>query len=215
MSISKGTLTVITLTSISMGLLTLSPSAQARFKCWENSDGIRECGEKVPPEYSQKSHKEISSQGVTLEEKERARTKEERAEDDRLAAIQEEEDRKKAEIENQNKILLDTYSNTDDIQLTSDGKIAALESTINLANKRNEKMRPDLEKHTSTAAAAELAGNQPPGDLIEDIESLQRQIKNNEKFIIDKRMEQENIKKEYADKIVRFEELTGKSKSRQ
>jgi len=215
MSISKGTLTVITLTSISMGLLTLSPSAQARIKCWENSDGIRECGEKVPPEYSQKSHKEISSQGVTLEEKERARTEEERAEDDRLAAIQEEEDRKKTEIENQNKILLDTYSNTDDIQLTSDGKIAALDSTIKLASKRNEKMRLDLEKHTSTAAAAELAGKQPPEDLIKDIESLQRQIKNNDKFITDKRMEQEDIKKEYADKIVRFEELTGKSKSRQ
>lgn len=206
---------LITLGLIALSLMVLSLPAQARIKCWENSDGVMECGEKVPPEYSQKSHKEISNQGITLEESERARTEEERAEDERLAAIQAEEDRKKAEIEKQDKILLDTYSNTDDIQMTSDGKIAALESTIKLANKRNEKIQANLDKHTATAAAAELAGKQPPEDLLKDIQSLQRQIKNNNKFIADKQLEQEAIKKEYAYKIVHFLELTSKSKSQQ
>ena len=97
--------------------------------------------------------------------------------------------------------------------MTSDGKIAALESTIKLAKKRNEKIQTNLDKNTATAAAAELAGKQPSEDLLNDIQSLQRQIKNNDKFISDKRLEQEAIKKEYADKIVHFEELTGKSKS--
>lgn len=216
MNISKESLlavitpALITLGLIALSLMVLSLPAQARIKCWENSDGVMECGEKVPPEYSQKSHKEISNQGITLEESERARTEEERAEDDRLAAIQAEEDRKKAEIEKQDKILLDTYSNTDDIQMTSDGKIAALESTIKLANKRNEKIQANLDKRTATAAAAELAGKQPPEDLLKDIQSLQRQIKNNDKFVDDKRREQEAIKKEYADKIVHFKELTGR-----
>ena len=216
MNISKESLlavitpALITLGLIALSLMVLSLPAQARIKCWENSDGVMECGEKVPPEYSQKSHKEISNQGITLEESERARTEEERAEDDRLAAIQAEEDRKKAEIEKQDKILLDTYSNTDDIQMTSDGKIAALESTIKLANKRNEKIQANLDKRTATAAAAELAGKQPPEDLLKDIQSLQRQIKNNDKFVVDKRREQEEIKKEYADKIVHFNELTGR-----
>lgn len=216
MNISKESLlAVITPDLITFGLITLSLTvlslpAQARIKCWENSDGVRECGEKVPPEYAQKSHKEISSQGVTVGESARARTKEEIAEDERLAAIQAEEDRKQAEIEKQDKILLDTYSNTDDIQMTSDGKIAALESTIKLANKRNEKIQANLDKRTATAAAAELAGKQPPEDLLKDIQSLQRQIKNNDKFVVDKRLEQEAIKKEYADKIVHFKELTGR-----
>ena len=213
MTISKrSSLAAITMALISMSLVVVSTSAQARIKCWENSDGVRECGDKVPTEYAQKSHKEISSQGITVEESARAKTKEELVEDQRLAAIQEEEDRKKAEIEKQDKILLDTYSNTDDIQMTSDGKIAALDSTIKLAKKRNEKIQANLDKRTAEAAAAELAGKQPAEDLLKDIESLQRQIKNNDKFIVDKRKEQEAIKKEYADKIVRFEELTGKKK---
>ncbi|MCK5432246.1 MAG: hypothetical protein KAJ03_05845, partial [Gammaproteobacteria bacterium] len=76
----RSLLTVITPTLITMCLVMLSIPAQARIKCWENSDGVRECGEIVPPEYAQKSHKEISSQGITLEESERAKTEEERLE---------------------------------------------------------------------------------------------------------------------------------------
>ena len=212
-TLKRSLLSMTPLALISMSLMVLPNIAQARkMKCWENSDGVRECGLTVPPEYAQKSHREISSQGLTTEESERAKTEEERAEEERLAAIQKEEDAKKAEAAAQDKILLDTYSNTDDIQMTSDGKISALDSTIKLANKRNEKSQSDLDKLTATAAAEELAGKQPSEDLIKDIESLNRQIKNNDKFIADKRMEQEEIKKEYAEKIERFLQLTGKGR---
>lgn len=212
MSISKGTLTVTTLTFICMALLVLSTPAQARIKCWENSDGVRECGETVPPEYAQKSHREISNQGIVLEESAKVKTEEERLEEERLLAIQKEEEAKKAEAEAQDKILLDTYSNTDDIQMTSDGKVAALESTINLANKRNEKIQSALDKRTAAAAAAELAGKQPSKELLKDIRSLKRQVKNNNKFIADKRLEQEETRKEYTEKVERFVELTGKKR---
>jgi len=213
MSISKKSLlTVMTPTLMAVCLVMLSIPAQARIKCWENSDGVRECGEKVPPEYAQKSHKEISNQGITLEESERAKTEEERLEDERLAAIEKEKEAIKAHAVAQDKILLDTYSNTDDIQMTSDGKISALDSTIKLANKRSEKFQSDLDKLTATAAAEELAGKQPSEDLLKDIDSLNRQIKINDKFIADKRMEQEEIKKEYAEKIERFLQLTDKGK---
>ena len=190
-------------------LLTLSSYSTARIKCWVNSDGVRECGEKVPPEYAQKGHKEMSKHGVTVDESERAKTKEELEEEKRLAAIQAEKDKQQAEKDKQDQILLATYSNTDDIQLTSDGKIAAIESDIKLADKRNEKIQADLDKRTATAAAEELAGKQPSEDLLKDISSLQRQINNNDKFIADKRAEQEEIKKEYAAKIARFKELKG------
>jgi len=211
MTISKRSLlTAITMALISMSLVVISTSAQARIKCWKNSDGVRECGKTIPPEYSQQGHEEISSQGVTVEKTERAQTEEERLEEERMAAIKAEEDAIKAKEAAQDKILLDTYSNTDDIQMTSDGKIAALDSTIKLANKRNEKIQANLDKDTATAAAAELAGKQPSENLLKDIDSLERQIKNNNKFIAEKRIEQEDIKKEYAAKIERFNQLKGK-----
>ena len=211
MTISKRSLlAAITMALVSMSLVVISTSAQARIKCWKNSDGVRECGKTIPPEYSQQAHEEINSRGITVETSDRAKTDEERSEEDRLVAIQEEENKRKAEAAAQDKILLDTYSNTDDIQMTSDGKIAALESSIGLANKRKEKIQANLDKDTATAAAEELAGKQPTEDLLKDIKSLERQIEDLDKFIVDKYLAQEMIEKEYAEKIARYKELTGK-----
>jgi hypothetical protein len=212
MTISKRSLlTAITMALISMSLVVISTSAQAqtRIKCWENSDGVRECSKNVPPEYSQQGHEEINTRGITVETSDRAKTDEERAEEDRLATIQEEEDKRKAQAAAQDKILLYTYSNTDDIQMASNGKIAVLESNIKLATKRKEKIQANLDKDTATAAAEELAGKQPSEDLLTDIKSLERQARDLDKFVADRRLEQEAIKKDYAEKIVRYNELTG------
>ena len=68
-------------------LSTLSSPAHARFKCWTNNEGIKECGEKVPPEYAQKGHQEMSTQGMVLEKKDRAKNKQELAEEARQAEL--------------------------------------------------------------------------------------------------------------------------------
>jgi len=94
--------------------------------------------------------------------------------------------------------------------MASDGKIAAIESSIKLANKRKEKIQADLDKRTAAAAAEELAGKQPSEDLLKDIKSLERQIEDLDKFIVNKHLAQEEITKEYAEKIARYKELTGK-----
>ncbi len=211
MAISKRSLLVaISMALISMSLIVTSTSAETRIKCWTNSDGVRECGKNVPPEYSQQAHEELNSRGITVETSDRAKTDEERAGEDRLAAIQEEKDKRKAEAKAQDKILLDTYSNTDDIQMTSDGKIAVIESSIGLAIKRKEKIQANLDKDTAIAAAEELAGKQPSEDLLKDIKSLERQIEDLDKFIVDKHLAQDMIGKEYTEKIARYKELTGK-----
>ena len=51
--------------------------ASARIKCWTNSEGVRECGNVVPPEYAQKGHREMSNQGIMIKEVARAKTPEE------------------------------------------------------------------------------------------------------------------------------------------
>ena len=58
--------------------LTLSASVQARMKCWTNNEGIKECGDTVPPEFAQKGHQELGKGGIVREETERAKTPEER-----------------------------------------------------------------------------------------------------------------------------------------
>jgi hypothetical protein len=189
--------------------LTLSASVHARMKCWTNNEGVKECGDKVPPEFAQQGHQELGKGGVVREKTERAKSDEELAEEKRLA---EAEAKSKAEKDKQKKldtILLQTFSNVEDIERARDERVTALEASIKLTQARSEKIQLDLDKRIQTAATAERSGNSPPQELLDDIESLKRQIKNNDAFIETKRQEQEEIKEAHAKDIEHFKKLKG------
>ncbi len=199
---------IITLGSIVL-LTTISGPVSARFKCWTNNEGVRECGEKVPPEFAQQGHQEMSKQGVVVGKKERAKTKEELAEEARLARIAEQEQKVAEEQAKQDKILLDTFTSVTDIETVRDDKLAVIESSITLTKKRSEKTQEDLDKRIQAAAAAERAGNAPDEALLKDIEDLRSRIKNNDVFIAGKRKEQEEVTASAAADIERFKRLKG------
>ena len=189
--------------------LSTTQSVQARMKCWTNNEGIRECGDKVPPEYAQKGHQELGKSGLVREEKERAKTTEELAEEERLAKMEAEKLKAEEEQKNQDRILMETFSSVEDIERARDERVTALEATIKLTQARNEKIQIDLDKRINTAANQERNGKTPSEALLKDIDSLKRQIKNNDNFISEKRSEQETIKKSHALDIDRYKKLKG------
>ncbi len=196
---------------ISVSLLTgfgLSTPAAAAIKCWTNNEGVRECGEAVPPEFAQQGHAVIKKSGA-VEETERAKTAEELAVEATKTA--EEKKVKDAELEKvrQDQILLATFSTIEDIERVRDEQITSLGATIGVTNTRNAKIQEDLNKRIEAAAVEERAGKAPSEALLKDIESLRRQTAENQQFIEAKRQEQEAIRQQYADKIQRFKELRG------
>ena len=187
----------------------LSTSVQARLKCWTNNEGVRECGNAVPPEYAQQGHQELSKSGMVKKETERAKTDEELAEAKRLEKEQAEKDKLAAEQKKKDDILLQTFSSVEDIERARDERLTQLEAAIRLTEARTEKINGDLDKRIKKAAAAERAGKTPSEALLNDIESLKRQIKNNDKFIEGKRAEQEVIKEDHAKDIAHYKKLKG------
>lgn len=182
--------------------------ASAAIKCWTNNEGVRECGESVPPEFAQQGHEVIKKSGA-VEETERAKTPEELAEEkakaDAEAAVKEAEQEKIR----QDSILLATFSTVEDIERVRDEQITALDATISVTKTRNSKIQQDLDKRIEAAAAEERAGKTPNAALLKDIESLRRQTDDNQKFIDAKHQEQDAISQQYAGKIQRFRELKG------
>ena len=59
------------------GGLLLGASAEARIKCWTNAEGNRECGDKVPPEYSRKGHEVRTEDGIVVDQVDAAASPEE------------------------------------------------------------------------------------------------------------------------------------------
>ena len=178
-------------------------------KCWVNHEGIRECGDMVPPEYIQQGYMEIDKEGIVRDVKERAKTPEELAEARRLAALEAAKRRQKEKQQTQDRVLLQTFSSVSDIERARDARITALEAAIKLSGVRNENIRLKLNDHIKRAADSQRMGQAPTPALLEDIEALRGQIENNVRFIAEKRIEQEQIRQAHALDIERYKRLKG------
>lgn len=181
--------------------------APAAIKCWTNSEGVRECGNAVPPEYAQQGHEKLNKRGMTVQEKGAAKTLEElEAEREaEKAALREAAERKKREAAD--RVLLDTFASEDDLVLTRDGQIAHLESQIRLTQSHIDKLQNNLNQMIDRAGEVERRGEQPSDEMIANIASVRDQIAENETFIETKRREQNEIRERFAADIERFREL--------
>ena len=167
------TLTSILALAATVTLVTLSAPASAKIVCWKNKDGVRECGNAVPPEYAQQSIERKSSMGLTVEKTERARTEEE------LARHREEMERKRledaeakriaAERHRRDTVLLQTFTTEEDLRLARDGKVAALDSRIKHSQRLVEKLEQNHTDMQGEAATLERGGKKVPDDLQQKI----------------------------------------------
>ncbi len=182
-------------------------NTQARIVCWINSDGVRECGDSVPPEYSQQGHKEFSEQGIVVDETEAAMTDTELEELKRISAEKAEQKRREEVQKRRDRMLLDTFASVEDIELARDRKISAIDSSISLAERRINKLRQEKDRLITNAAGFERQGKEIPEYITEDINRVDRQITANNEFIADKREEQEVVRARHERDIKRYNEI--------
>ena len=195
---------------ISLGIVLSTPLAMSQtLKRWQDADGNWHFGDTIPPEYAQQGHEEVSKQGIVREVKDRAKTDEEIAEEKRLAEIEKQKQMEAEKQARQDRILIDTFSNIEDIEAARDDALAAIDSRIILIEKQNESIQSDLDSRIQQAATQEKNGQKPNEDLLADIESLQKQIKTNQTAIDESRKEQEQVKANYQADIDRYKELKG------
>jgi len=184
-------------------------AANANIKCWKNNDGIRECGNSVPPEYAQQGHQVITPGGVNQKITGPAKSMEEleaeRAlERENIAAA-----KLKSEQQALDRVLLDTFSSEDDMILARDGQMTHLDSQIKLTDSHIAKLNTNLEELIEDAANHERRGDDPPEKLVNQIGSLRDQIRDNKQFIATKHRDKANIMKKFEQDIARFRKLKG------
>lgn len=198
----KFTFKLITLSLLSFFIS--QPVMAAKFKCWVNKDGVKECGTYVPPEYSQKRVETRGESGRVVEVKERAKNEEELAEEARQAELKKIEDAKIAEQNKLDSILLKTFTRERDIDMLRDSKINVLEGIINVTQANSKALTKKLALLHKQAANIERTGKKPPETLLDDIKATEDRIKENEASIKDKQAEQEIIRKKFAEDMQRF-----------
>jgi len=196
-------------TACAAGKSAAAPASKA-FKCWTNKDGVKECGNVVPPEYSQEEHENVSAGGAKVTKSVKAKSEaeleaERQAQESKTAA--DAEARKQAASD---KVLLDTYSSEDDMHLSRDGQLANLDSQIKLTESHIDKLMKQQDQLIQQAADQERRGQPVPARLAGDIDNLKKQIDENKQFIVDKNEEKDRIRAKFEADIKRFHELRTK-----
>jgi len=199
-------LVALTVTSI------YSTAASAtRIKCWKNDEGIRECGNVVPPKYAKKRHTEINERGLTVKTYQRAKTKAEIAQEKRLAeeaaAKKKVKDRIARERAFKDRVLLDTFTTEEDLSHAHQERIATIDSRIQHAHQIIAGLKHELTKLRSDAAAQERAGNHLSAALQRDIDERDKQIAENVRFIEARDKEKIQLQTQYGKDLARFRTL--------
>lgn len=184
-----------------------SSQSSPRLYKWTDDQGKVHYGDKVPPEYAKQERKVLNEQGVQVKTLEAAKTPEQLAEEERLATQRKEQERIAAEQASHDRMLLATFTTEDDMVMTRDGKIAAIDGILRVTRDRIEKIETTLSQLTREAAELERGGKPIPDSLHEEILGARGQIQRYLDYIAGKRREQENIRAQFETDIRRFREL--------
>lgn len=186
-----------------------APATEATIKCWTNADGVRECGNAVPPEYAQDPHEELNEQGITVDRVDAAISKEELDAQRRAQREAERAERERAKQREHDRVLLDTYTSVTDLELAREGQVSHIESQIRITEDRIEKLQKNLDQKISKAAEIERQGRTPPPNLRSEIVNLESQIEESQSFIKSKKRERELVEAQFLKDIDRYRELKG------
>ena len=193
--------------------VSLSVPASAGIKCWTNDEGVRECGNVVPPKYSQKAHRELSDSGITVSTTARAKTKEElrkeREEAAREAAIRAEEERKQREQKMKDRVLLSTFTSEEDLKLSHEGQVASIDLRIEHTEKIVAQLEHSLADLRSQAANLERSGKPMTPELESKISRVEKQLEESQSFIEKRRMQKSELAQQFQQDLDRYRELKG------
>ena len=191
---------------IAVSLLS-GPVHAAKFKCWTNKEGIRECGNIVPPEYSQQGHDVVNERGITVDRQERALSKEEIAERERIKAEKEEEERLRKEQEAKDNVLLRTFTTVEEMELARNGRIASVETEMRITRSNMDSTEQQLADLRKQAADIERSGKTVPPPVLERLEATQKKLDDYKRFLAKKEAEKEEIRSIFAADIERYKQL--------
>ena len=192
-------------------LVSAGALAAALYK-WIDEDGNVRYSDRLPATQAKKKHQQLNRQGVVVSTTEEARSEEDLAAEAEARRIQEEEDKRAAEVkavqDQKDQVLLMTFSSEEELQLARDDRIEVLDSVINLINKSIASTQGKLTELQNLADSRYLSqGKEVPGGLAQKIEHFQRQIESRTDQLLLKLQERKKINEQYELDLARYREL--------
>lgn len=177
-------------------------------KCWTNSEGVNECGNRIPREYFNQRVRFIDDKGITREVKEKSKTREElkaeneaQQEEEKRLAIESEKQRK---IQEHNEILFKTYLTVDDLLGAMNTKLELTRSHIANFQSSLPLKKRKFDGFIRDAANMERSGKKVSKQLIAKLDAVRKEIKNAKAQITIEQNKAQKIKQTYRNDVESF-----------
>jgi chromosome segregation ATPase len=178
---------------------------------WVDKDGVVHYGSTVPPEYANQQLQILNSEGVTVQTVAAPKTPEELAKDKQAKAeAAAKAKQEKAQQEN-DQMLLDTYTSVADIERDRKSRLAAIDSQIKFINNSVSGLQNTLNNYQSQADRLTKAHKPIPASLKKNMDDTQAQLDINQKLLLQQEQNKQEVQDRYNAYIKRYQQLTGQS----
>lgn len=200
--------TLLVLVTLTIGILpTLSRAGE--IMCWKNDAGVRECGNSVPPEYSQERIEVLNDRGLVVRVIQPPKSQAQLQKEKEQEQARKQEAAAKKEQERKDNILLNSYATERDLIMARDTNVKAASAELDIA-KGNLKMQENtLDDLQNKAGNYERSGKQPPKKLIDNINATKQQIANKQKIIAQRQKSINQLKQRFDKDLARYRKLKG------
>jgi hypothetical protein len=193
----------LTLTLLLIG----SGDIAARTYRWVDESGRVQYSDRLPPEYAKGARSHLNKRGIETDRVERAKTAEELAREAELKQLQAEKQRLIEEQREKDRALLRTFRSEDDILMARDGKLASIDTSIQIDRSNIHRLKLKLASLQKNAADAERSGTKVSKGYLKQIESTRKTLKDAHANIIRKEQHKVQIREKHQADLVRFREL--------
>jgi hypothetical protein len=189
--------------------LAFSLPAAAKLYKWVDDKGTTHYGETILPEYANKDRAELNKAGRVVNTKEiltpeerLAKEQEETRKRDDAAAVLEQKRRDKA--------LVETYSNSKEIDLARSRNLQQIEGRINSASSQLKMANDNLLAFQKEADQRTKTGQKIPATLQQDLNESQARLSRLQQELDKYKAEKAAVEARYDADKTRYKELTGK-----
>lgn len=212
MAVRRGLVTFGMLAAAWFGHVPLAVSAGS-IVCWDEADGRRACGDRVPPEFVKQERQVYDNKGQVVRTLPRQKTPEEVAEEARRAAELAAKRKKLEEAANHDRFLQSTFSSVKDLERTRDENLATLDGRLRLAEKSlvdNHAGITQLEQQV-TDFKAKNPNKKAPVKLTRQLDEFKATLGNNTRAVEALKVERQAAVAKFDYDIRRYSELTENS----
>jgi len=190
-----------------MLLVPLHDAIAGKLYRWVDENGNVHYSDKVPADQAQHARSQLDKRGLQIRQINAAKTPEELAKEAELKRLQAEKKRLIAEQRARDNVLLRTFRSDDDILMTRDGKLSSLDNSIQIIRTNIRRLKLRLADMQKRAANRERGGKSVSKDMLRDIESTRKQLKDAYTRVIRREQDKQVITEQYAADLARFRAL--------